>query len=426
MTVTTESGRLLERARRIIPGASQTVSKGPTQWVQGVAPNFVVRGEGARVQDVDGRWYLDLPAALGPIVLGYGHEAVNEAIARQLQDGITFTLPHPLEVEVAERIHAAVPSADRVRFAKTGSDVVSAAVRLARAWTGRDRVVVAGYHGWHDWYVGATSRGLGVPQAVRDLVTAVTIDGTDAWQSALGDDVACVVLEPIGLAEPAPGALAAVVEAAHAAGALAVFDEVISGFRLGMGGAQEHYGATADLAAYGKALGNGMPISAVAGRADVMDLLEDVFVSGTHGGEALSLAAARATLDVMADQPVHDHLWRLGARLQEGVRNQAQALGVADWITVGGAAPWTLVVVREPHPEAEGLPAKTLLQQEMLRQGVLYNGSNFISWAHDEAAIDEAIEAYGRAFAVLADALPDGVDARLDGPPLAAVFRPTT
>src|SRR3954447_22735562 len=236
----TESRRLLARARELIPGQSQTMSKGPTQWVQGVAPAYVRRARGARVQDVDGRWFLDFPMGLGPIILGHAHERVNAAIAAQLEDGITFTLPHPLEIEVAERIRAAVPCAERVRFAKSGSDATSAAIRVARAVTGRDRVVVAGYHGWHDWYIASTSRRRGVPRATQDLVEAVAPGDPEALEAALtrrAGEGACVIVEPIGLREPADGELQATVDQIRRHGALAVFDEVISGFRVAMGGA---------------------------------------------------------------------------------------------------------------------------------------------------------------------------------------------
>ncbi|MEA2143168.1 MAG: spore coat polysaccharide biosynthesis protein SpsF [Solirubrobacteraceae bacterium] len=422
-----ESRALLARAEGLVPGQSQTMSKGPTQWVQGSAPAYLRRGRGARVQDVDGRWYLDFPMGLGPVILGHACEAVNDAIRRQLDDGITFTLPHPLEVEVAERIRDAVPCAERVRFAKSGSDATTAAIRVARAVTGRDRVIVAGYHGWHDWYIASTSRRRGVPAATQELVEAVPAGDGAALEAALSrrpGEVACVIVEPIGMREPAEGELQATIDLIRRHGALAVFDEVISGFRVALGGAQERYGAVPDLACFGKALGNGMPISALAGRGEVMDVLEDVFFSGTHGGEALSLAAAAATIDVMAAEPVHEHLWRIGRRFQAGVRGEIERHGVGDWVSCGGAAPWTLVTVREPHPGGASLPAKSLLQQEMLRRGVLYNGSNFMTYAHDDADIDEAVAAYGGAFERLAAALPDDVEAHLDGPPVSQVFRP--
>lgn len=420
------SQELLERARRSIPGASQTLSKNPTQWVQGVAPNFLERGDGAYVWDVDGNRYLDLPMALGPILLGHRHPAVESAIVEQLRSGITFSLPHPLEIEVAERVCALVPGAERVRFAKSGSDVTSAAIRLARSYTGRERVIVAGYHGWHDWYIGSTSWWRGVPEAVRALVEPVRFGDVDALREALEREpgqFACVVLEPVGARELGAPALQELVDLAHEHGALAVFDEIVTGFRLAPGGAQQRYGVRADLACFGKALGNGMPISALAGGAEIMDAIGEVFFSGTHGGETLSLAAARATLDVIASEPVHQHLWTLGEKLQLGVKSAIVARGISEWVTCSGAHPWTIVGVREPQAVEGLLPAKSLLQQELLRRGVLFNGSNFISYAHTPQDIDFLIEAYEEAFDVLAAALPDGVIERLAGPPVAAAFR---
>jgi len=422
----TRSQELLARAREMIPGASQTLSKGPTQWVQGVAPTYIERAQGAHVWDVDGNRYLDFPMALGPILLGHCNPAVDHAIVEQLRSGITFTLSHPLELDVAERLLAVIPGAERVRFAKTGSDVTSAAVRLARAHTGRERVIVAGYHGWHDWYIGSTSWPQGVPEAVRSLVTTVPFADLPALKAAFEQargEVACLVVEPVGAVEPAPETLQRMIDLAHAHGALAVFDEIVTGFRLAPGGAQEHFGVRADLGCFGKALGNGLPISALAGPAEIMDGLSGVFFSGTHGGETLSLAAARATLDFIRSEPVHAHLWQLGRQLQDGVGAAIRAHGLEEWVSCGGSYPWTIVSVREPHAEDGLLPAKSLLQQELLKRGVLYNGSNFISYAHTPADIDFAIDAYAESFEILAGALPDDVHGRLEGPPVSAAFR---
>ncbi|MGA9314587.1 MAG: aminotransferase class III-fold pyridoxal phosphate-dependent enzyme [Solirubrobacteraceae bacterium] len=420
------SSELLRRAGGLIPGASQTLSKGPTQWVQGVAPAYVERADGAYVWDVDGNRYLDFPMALGPILLGHRHPAVEQAIVEQLRSGIVFSLPHPIEIEVAERIAALVPGAERIRFAKSGSDATSAAVRLARAKTGRERVIVTGYHGWHDWYIGSTTRHLGVPEVVRSLVEPVPFADLAALAAAFDRhprEVACVVCEPVGIVEPTPELLREMIDLAHHQGALIVFDEVISGFRLAPGGAQEHFDVLADLVCFGKALGNGMPISALAGPASIMDGLQDVFFSGTHGGETLSLAAARATLDVLAREPVHEHLWRLGRRLQKGVLDAIERHDLDEWVRCSGAAPWTIVSVREHDPDATTLAAKSLVQQEMIKRGVLFNGSNFISYAHTEADIDLAIEAYDSSFETLSSALPHDVESRLQGPPLTPAFR---
>jgi glutamate-1-semialdehyde aminotransferase len=421
-----ESVKLLERARRVIPAFTQTLSKNPTQWVQGVAPAYVARASGAHVWDVDGNRYIDFPMALGPVILGHAHPAVNEAIARQLQDGITFTLPHPIEIDVAERVVALVPGAERVRFGKTGSDVTSAAVRLARACTGREAVLACGYHGWHDWYIGSTSRSLGVPQAVRDLIGSFTFNDLASLDAALDHrrgEVAAVILEPCGAEEPAPGFLEGVVERAHAAGALVIFDEIITGFRLAPGGAQERYGVQADLSAFGKALGNGMPISALAGQAEFMDRLDEVFFSGTHGGETLSLAAARAVLDELTPA-AYEALYAKGERLRAGILRAMEDAGVADWVEIGGAAPRTVVTVQERDGSGPGLPAKTLVQQELVKRGVLFNGSNFICLAHSDEDLDVAIDAYRAAFARLAEGLAGDVNELLEGDPIQPAFRP--
>lgn len=422
----TESERLLERARALIPAWTQTLSKNPTQWVQGVAPAYVSRAEGAYVWDVDGNRYVDFPMALGPIILGHAWPAVNEAIVRQLQDGIVFTLPHPIELEVAELIVARVPGAERVRFAKTGSEATSAAVRLARAVTGRDKVLVAGYHGWHDWFIGSTSRDLGVPAAVKELTVPFSFGDLASLDAALahhGRDTAAVVLEPAGAIEPPPGYLEELASRTRAAGALVVFDEIITGFRVAPGGAQERYGVQADLVTFGKALGNGMPFSALAGRAELMDVLSEVFFSGTHGGETLSLAAARATLTELTPD-VYASLHSHGERLRSGVQAAIGAHDLAGWVSIGGAAERTVVQVREQNPDATRLVNRSLVQQEMIKRGVLFNGSNFICAAHSDADIELAIESYDAAFARLAEGLADGdVEKLLEGPPVEPAFR---
>jgi glutamate-1-semialdehyde aminotransferase len=424
-----ESERLLQRAERLIPAWTQTLSKNPTQWLRGVAPAYVARAEGAYVWDVDGRKFLDFPMALGPVILGHGDPRVTAAIERQLRDGITYTLPHPLELDVAQRIVDRVPGAEMVRFGKSGSDATSAAVRLARAITGRDHVLSGGYHGWHDWSVATTSRADGVPAAVRALTIAFPYGDLEALDAALAraaGDVAAVILEPSGATLPPEGYLQAVADRTRAAGALLVFDEIITGFRLGPGGAQERYGVQADLVTFGKALGNGMPISALAGRAELMRPLNDVFFSGTHGGEALSLAAAAATLDAL-DDAAYARLHGLGGTLRDAIAASIARHDLGEWVTIDGEAPRTVVVVREPGDPADGLVAKSLVQQELLERGVLFNTNNFICLAHSEDDIAHAADAYDGALERLASALGDGADgvrALLKAEPLSAAFRP--
>jgi len=424
MTFTTNqltmSEQWWERAAAVIPMGTQTLSKSPTQFVQGVTPIFLQRGEGAHVWDVDGNEFIDYPMALGPVLLGYADPVVNAAITAQLADGITFTLMHPLEVEVAERIVAMCPGVEAVRFAKTGSDAVSAAVRAARGLTGRDRVAVAGYHGWHDWYVGTTTRNVGVPGAVAALTTTFPFGDLDPLQQLLESspgDLAAVVLEPSGLDVPAPGYLAGVVELAHRHGTLVIFDEVIVGFRVAPGGARQRYGVLPDFSCYGKALGNGMPIAAVAGRWEQMSVFEEVFFSGTHGGEALSLAAAAAVLDQVADGVILDEIEARGAVLMAGLADRADAAGAGHRIRVSGEPQRAVVSFTGPDP----LVDKSWVQQCFAEDGILFNGSMFISARHTDADIVATLDSFERSCSALGGS--NDVMARLRGAPIQPVFR---
>ncbi|HTT72468.1 MAG TPA: aminotransferase class III-fold pyridoxal phosphate-dependent enzyme, partial [Anaeromyxobacteraceae bacterium] len=214
------SDALYRRAQGLIPGATQTLAKGPGQYVKGVAPKYLRRGRGCRVWDVDGNEYLDFNMGIGPISLGYAYPVVDEAIRAQLEDGITFSQMHPLEVEVAERLRRLVPGAERVRFSKTGCDVTSAAVRLARAYTGRERVLCCGYHGWHDWYIAVTDRNRGVPETVGALTHTFQYNDLDSVLEAIDEEVACVILEPVVFEEPRDGFLEALRALCDAHGAV--------------------------------------------------------------------------------------------------------------------------------------------------------------------------------------------------------------
>ena len=408
------------RAERVIPLGTQTLSKSPTQFVQGVLPIFLERGAGAHVWDVDGNEYIDYPMALGPIILGYAEPAVDDAVRAQLADGVVFTLMHPLEVEVAERIVAMCPGVEAVRFGKSGSDSLSAAVRAARAYTGRDVVLVGGYHGWHDWYIGSTTRDRGVPAAVKALTAAFPYGDREALEEVLdahAERVAAVMLEPSGATVPDPGYLEAVVEAAHRHGALCIFDEIITGFRLAPGGAIERYGVIPDLVCYGKALGNGMPISAVGGRWEVMSVFDEIFYSGTHGGETLSLAAARVVLDTLADGTVLAEIERRGRRMLDGLTDLVARNKVGDRVVVGGEPQRSVVT----FPDDDQQVVKSWVQQVLAQHGVLFNGSMFICARHSDDDVDRALEAFGIAFETLASGTD--VSGLLLGPPVQPVFR---
>ena len=419
-----ESLRLLERARQLIPGASQTFSKGPTQFVEGAAPAFCERAEGARIWDVDGNEYLDYTLALGPMILGYCHPEVDEAVREQLALGTTFTLPHRIEVELAEEIVRLVPCAEMVRYGKSGSDAVGAGVRIARAATGRDPVLFCGYHGWHDWHIGATTRSKGVPAAVGALTASFPYGDLDALERLLRErEPAAVVLEPVGIVEPPEDYLRDLVALAHDHGALVIFDEIITGFRLRLGGAQEYFGVEPDLAAFGKAVANGLPLSVVAGRRELMQEFEEIFFSMTHGGEALSLAAAIATLRVLERDDVIPTLWRRGESLVSGLRSLVERHGLDGRVVCLGYAPRTAVLFRDADGR-ESLELKSLFQQECIKRGVLFTGSQFISAAHTDDDVRRTLEIYDEALGELAEAVAHGDAAsRLEGRPVQPVFR---
>ncbi|MCE9576255.1 MAG: aminotransferase class III-fold pyridoxal phosphate-dependent enzyme [Deltaproteobacteria bacterium] len=419
------SQALWTRARTLIPAGTQTLAKGPGQHVDGVAPKYASRGRGGRIWDVDGNEFVDLTMGVGPLVLGYGDPEVDDAIARQLQDGITFSLMHPLEVEVAELIRDVVPGAQSVRFSKTGADVTSAAVRLARAFTGRERVICCGYHGWHDWYIGTTDRHRGIPSASQDLVSTFAYNDLASLREALDDDTACVILEPQVVLAPAPGFLAGVRQLCDERGALLVFDEMWTGFRMALGGAQQAFGVTADLACFSKAIANGMPLSALTGRADVMQLLDkDVFFFTTFGGEALSLAAAAATIPALRQRRVPELLAARGQALKAGFAEITHHLGL-DWTRLAGldVRPQLQLDARVGDP----LLMKSFLQQELVRRGILWSGFVNLCAAHRDEDLVYVLDACREILPALARAIERGtLRDELRGAPVEPVFRKTT
>jgi glutamate-1-semialdehyde aminotransferase len=422
------SNVIYERAVRLIPGATQTLAKGPGQHVRGVAPKYLVRGRGAMVWDVDDNEFLDFTMAVGPLVLGYGDRMVDAAIRAQLDDGITFSLMHPLEVEVADLIHETVPGAEMVRFGKNGCDVTTAAVRLARAFTGRNKVLCCGYHGWHDWYIAVTDRGRGVPPEVAALTHTFAYNDLASVEAALDDDVACVILEPVTFEKPRDGFLTALKELCAERGALLVFDEMWTGFRLALGGAQERFGVTADLACFSKAVANGMPLSVLTGRAEVMKLVDrEVFFYSTFGGEALSLAAARATMHQLRVNNVPAYLERLGDRLRDGYNALAAELGVPFTRCVGfGCRTMVSFLLQGAATGADPLLMKSLVQQELIKRGVLWSGFHNLSASHTGEHVDYLLSVYREVLPILRNAV-EGKNLRqaLRGEPVEPVFRRT-
>src|SRR3989344_4887051 len=338
----TNSNQLFKQVKEVIPYASQTFSKSFYQYIKGEAPLFATEAKGAYIYDVDGNRYIDMINGLLPVVLGYQYKAVDDAIKAQLKKGIIFSLPSLLEYELAKLLKKHIPSAEMSRFGKNGSDATSGAIRVARAVTGRDYIAVCGYHGWHDWYIGSTTRNLGVPESTRKMTYKFeynNIQSLEALFKKYPKKIAAVILEPENYEPPKDNFLKKVVDVAHKNGALAVFDEVITGFRWDLGGAQKYYGVTPDLSSFGKSMANGMPISALVGKRKYMEKVNDIFYSFTAGGEALSLAAAIATIKEMEKKPVIKKLWTLGGLLKNGVKNLVKTHNLEDVIGMKGQAP---------------------------------------------------------------------------------------
>lgn len=417
MRVFEKSIEFLARSERVIPLGSQTFSKSRTQYPVGVSPHFISRAKGSRVWDLDGNEYIDFVNSLASITLGYQDPDVMAAVRAQLDSGVIFSLAHPLETEVAELICEMVPCAEMVRFGKNGSDATAGAIRLARAFTDRDHVAVCGYHGWQDWYIGSTARSRGVPRATRELTHTFRYNDLGSLRVVLEghrNGFAAVILEPMNVTEPHVGFLEGVKRLAQEHGALLIFDETITGFRFANGGAQALFGITPDLATFGKGLANGYPISAVVGRREIMKLMEDIFFSFTFGGEALSLAAAKATLTKLNAEPVVDTLRRRGIEVIDGTRRVIESHGLNDVFSVSGHPTWSFLNLRDSR-EHTALEVKTFLMQELHQRGLLSVGTHNISYAHSKEDIAILIEAYS-------DVLPE-IGSLLDSDTLRTALR---
>ena len=419
----TKSNELYDRALKVQKPVTQTLAKGPGQFSKGVAPKYLQKGKGSHVWDVDGNEYIDFNSAIGPISLGYAYPAVDQAIEKQLKEGITFSLMHPLEVELSELIQEIVPNAEAVKISKTGADVCSAAVRVARAFTKREKIFCCGYHGWHDWYIGITSRNAGIPEAIQNMTYTFEYNDIESIKAALDGSVAALILEPFIFEAPKPGFLKELAEACTANGTLLIFDEMWTGFRIALGGAQEYFDVKPDLAVYSKACANGMPIALLTGRADVMELFNsEVFSYTTFGGEALSLAACIATINELRDKNVPQYLDEKGALLKDGYNSLAIETGMDIYTRCIGYNCRSMVTFT---PEAgNGLEVKTLMQQEMIQRGILWAGFHNMCFSHSDEDIAYTLSAYRDVMPIMKEAIQSGnVKQYLKGEVLEAVFR---
>ena len=420
-----KSAELLSRELKVSPLAAQTYSKSYRYFCRGFAPSFMDYGEGCYIYDVDGNKFIDYMCALGPVTVGYNNPEINEAVIKQVKKFASASLQSELEVELAEKLCQIIPCAEMVRFVKNGSDATTAAIRLARAYTGRDMVLMSGYHGMHDWSIGASENHKGVPQAVRDLTENFRYNDLQDLEDKLQKNkIAAVILEPIQSNGPDEGYLEGVKELAHKYGAILIFDEVVSGFRYALGGASELYGVTPDIASFGKGMGNGYAGSAVAGRRELLEQIEQgVFISTTFGGDAIFMAAALATIKILERPGFYGHIRDIGNIQRNGLFKLIDKYKLNDVLTVTGLSEHAGLSF-EGHGSLSYLDVQSVYSQEMIRNGILIFAIYNLNASHTEKEANAYLDATDKAFAKIRQAIDkDSLDGILLGGKINPVFK---
>jgi glutamate-1-semialdehyde 2,1-aminomutase len=427
------SKKLQDTAHRLIPGGAHTYAKGDDQFPQ-LSPGFIARGSGCHVWDVDGNEYIEYGMGLRAVTLGHAYPSVVEAAKREMLNGSNFNRPARIEIECAEKMLHFIDGDNMVKFTKDGSSVTSAAVKLARAFTGRDKVAICADHpffSYDDWFIGTTAIDAGIPRSVKALSVTFRyndIESVKAMFEQHPNEIACLIMEPVKGTDPINNFLHEVKRICHENGALFILDEMICGFRLHTGGGQKYFDVQSDMSTWGKALANGFALSALVGKREIMELgglrtkKERVFLlSTTHGAETHALAAAIATMDVYEKEPVIETLDRQGSRLQAGLNQVIDEYGLRDYFGVEGK-PCNLIFFTRDQHKKPSQHFRALFMQEMIKHGIL--GKNLIvSYSHTNDDIDKTIEAAAGSLAVYRKALENGVELYLVGGPTQSVYR---
>jgi len=396
----TKSEEYYQQALKLIPWGTQTNAKRPVEDYAGAMPYYIEQARGCRLRDIDGREFIDYRLSLGPIILGYCYPEVDEAVRKQMEKGVLFSMASPIELELAQLIHECIPNAEMVRFMKTGEDANSCAVRIARAYTGREMIVTCGYHGYPDWFATAMGLNGGVPAFMKDYVRELIWGDLEQAETIIRqyrEKIACVLTIPYDFGEDTSGDFVRLLrKLTEEYGILLIFDEVLTGFRLALGGAQEYFGVVPDLASFAKAIANGYPLSSYTGKQKYMQKLNDFVVTTTYAGETLSIAAAIATLTIMQREKVHEHIWKMGKRLMDGLDEIAEDLGIEAKCV--GLPPGSFLKFNTPDPK-ENQRLDFIFKRELYREGVFANVFWFISYSHKERDIDETLEKARKALA---------------------------
>ena len=428
-----QSRVLQKRAHALIPGGAHTYAKGDDQYPE-EAPGFIARGEGCHVWDVDENEFIEYGMGMRAVTLGHAFRPVIEAAHEEMLRGSNFTRPHPMEVLLAEEFLGVITKAEMVKFSKNGSDATSAAVRLCRAYTKRDLVAICSSHPFFsvdDWFIGSTPMNAGIPKAVQELTLKFSYNDLGSLHALFRqypDQIACVILEAEKEEPPANGFLQEAQELCRRHGTVFVLDEMITGFRWHIGGAQRYYDLTPDLSTWGKALGNGFSVAALAGKADIMRLggldhsKERVFLlSYTHGAETSSLAAAREVIRTYKREPVVETMWERGRQLRRGAQEVIDSCGLENHFKILG--PDCSMIFAALNQE--GKPSQSfraLFLQEMIKQGIIAP-SLIVSYAHTERDIARTVEAVRESLQVYRRAIDQGIDKYLVGRSVKPVWR---
>ncbi len=429
-----DNSKILQmKSHSLIPGGAHTYAKGDDQYPE-LAPGFISHGKGCHVWDVDGNEFIEYGMGLRAVTLGHAYEPVVEAAYHAMQKGINFTRPAAIEVECAEKFLSIVDTMDMVKFCKNGSDATSAAVRLARAHTGRDLVAICADHPFfsvNDWFIGKTAMNAGIPKAIQDLTVSFRFNDIESIRELFKQhpgQIACLIMEAETATEPQANFLQEALEVCHQNGALLVVDEIITGFRYHLRGAHAMHNIIPDLTTYGKALGNGYSIAALAGKREIMELggishaKERVFIlSYTFGAESHSLAAAMKTMEIYETEDVIGYLYRQGERLSKGITEAIAEHGVQDYFGLFGKPVNLLYYTLDPEGN-RSQAYRSLFLQEVIKRGVIIP-SLVVSYSHSDEDIDRTVEAISGALGVYRRALDEGAEKYLVGRPSDVVFR---
>lgn len=420
-----KSEELWKDACNTILSGCQLYSKGPETHIKGVSPIYIEKGKGAHVWDPDGNEYIDYDMGLGPILLGYCYESVDNAIIAQMKKGMGFSLVAPIEVEYAKLCIENIPCAEKVRFLKTGSSATEGAIRIARAFTGKKHIIRGEYHGWHEWTTAAESvRQGGIIDEVRKYVHKFDYNDIDTLEMLFEKykgEIAAVITEPVIIDEPQNDFLNKMKEICNANEALLIFDEVVDGFRFSIGGAQKYFGVIPDLATFGKAAANGMPLSIIAGKREIMDAVDkNIFISTTFGGETLSLAAGIAVMNELKNKDVTDRIWSFGKHLQIETNLMADRIGVP--IRLKGYHCRMTFDYKDYKGNHDWL-YNSIFMQECVKRGVLLGWSIFPCYSHTDKDIEFTLNVFEDAMKVYKEALESKHPEKfMEGTPLKIVL----